>query len=789
MKKLLIVLFFFQFAAFAQTNTEKFHRAKINYLTLEKFQELEKAGVAMDHGIHKKGYSLTSDFSDTEIQIAKNLGLEVDIEIEDVQQFYVSQNLTEKSKIASPENSGCSNNIIDYQTPFNFQPGSMGGYFTYAEMLQALDNMRSLRPDLISSRANVGSFLTSEGRALQWVKITKNPESVNVRPQLLYTAIHHAREPIALSETIFYMWYLLENYDTNDEVKYIVDHTEMYFIPVINADGYVYNETTNPSGGGLWRKNRRSFLDGTFGVDNNRNYDYWINGDPTQSVWNTLGVSDTSSGETYPGTATFSEPETQAVRSFVESHDFKIALNAHTSGNLLLYPFGYDLNTPSPDNEYFNKISGLMASNGNLVNEIASALYAASGSSDDYMYGQTIDHDKIFAFTPEIGTSFWPAATQIIPLGKMMMFTNLTAARLVLDYASLTDTGATYLGNTAVVPLTFNLERLGLAGSGNYTVSIHPISSNIVSVGQPFVASNMAISDVLSGSIQIGIAPGTSSNDSVVFEYWIDNGQFTDKKLVNKRFGQIQNILTDNGSAINPTWTSTTWGVTTEAFVSPSTSITDSPFGNYGNVVTRTIQLTNPINLSAISGATVTFSAKWQTELRYDLVTFQISADNGPWISQCGKFTKIVAPNLLETLPAYSGEQLTWVNEEINLSDYAGQSIKMRFRLQSDNGVTYDGFYFDDFKVNLLENSVLGLTNETVSEFRIYPNPANVLLNINTSRNDYDITIFNLIGQSILSKNANDGMQRIDVGTLPSGVYIIEMRSDEFVETQKFIKN
>jgi PKD repeat protein len=39
------------------------------------------------------------------------------------------------------------------------------------------------------------------------------------------------------------------------------------------------------------------------------------------------------------------------------------------------------------------------------------------------------------------------------------------------------------------------------------------------------------------------------------------------------------------------------------------------------------------------------------------------------------------------------------VLEEINLSDYIGQVIKVRFKLGSDNGTTGDGFYFDDFKI------------------------------------------------------------------------------------------
>ena len=83
---------------------------------------------------------------------------------------------------------------------------------------------------------------------------------------------------------------------------------------------------------------------------------------------------------------------------------------------------------------------------------------------------------------------------------------------------------------------------------------------------------------------------------------------------------------------------------------------------------------------------------------------FQVSTDNGAtWIGQCGNYTVLgtsangsVQP---ENQPIYEGNQVNWVFEEINLSDYLGQQIKFRFKFQSDGGSVADGFYFDDFKI------------------------------------------------------------------------------------------
>ena len=117
-------------------------------------------------------------------------------------------------------------------------------------MLEQLDLMHQLYPNLISSRDDVRDnnltnnphpHQTFEGRFLQFVKISDNPNVNEQEPQILYTAIHHAREPASLQQLIFYMWYLLENYEDSQEIRDIVNNTELYFIPCVNPDGYIFN--------------------------------------------------------------------------------------------------------------------------------------------------------------------------------------------------------------------------------------------------------------------------------------------------------------------------------------------------------------------------------------------------------------------------------------------------------------------------------------------------------------------------------------------------------------------
>ncbi len=177
------------------------------------------------------------------------------------------------------------------------------------------------------------------------------------------------------------MWWLLENYGTNPEATYLVNNRQMWFIPVVNPDGYVYNQTTNPAGGGLWRKNRRNNGDGTFGVDLNRNYG-------TFDMWNAPngGSSTATNNDTYRGTAPFSEPETAIMDVFMRSHNIKTCLNYHTYGNYLIYPWGY-LSHENGDSIIYRDWTYEMTFANHYTNgtDLQTVAYSTRGNSDDYM--------------------------------------------------------------------------------------------------------------------------------------------------------------------------------------------------------------------------------------------------------------------------------------------------------------------------------------------------------------------------------------------------------------------
>lgn len=797
MKKILLLAFLcISISLFSQETQEKYQRAKVNYTSKQDLAQLTEMGIPMEHGIHKKGVFVISEFSVSEIAKMRAAGYQIEILIDDAKAHFLQQN---RLSTAPQKNADCNTGTVNYETPANFELGSMGGYLTYQELLNELDEMRAAYPNLITEKEDISNFVTEGtpdnsttpsigGNGIKWVKISDNPESTTEgEQQILYTAIHHAREPASLSQLVFYMWYLLENYDSDPEVQAILNNTELYFVPVINPDGYLYNEKTDPNGGGFWRKNRNN----SYGIDLNRNYDYYINGDPNNNIFGGEGASGNTSSETYHGPNPFSEVETQAIKWFVENHDFVMAFNNHTSGDLLLYPFGYADDTPTPENDLFMGISEELVSKNGFNNILSSELYPAAGDSDDFMYGTVGTHSKIYAFTPEIGPSFWPPSNQIIDICKSMMYLNLTSAKMVNDYARLSDNSSTFVGSNSAA-VDFSLERLGLSGDGNFSVSLVPVSSNIVSAGGPVTFNSLNTLDMESGSISYAVESSTETGDLIEFDLVVDNGSYDSATRIVKTYGALDPVLEDDGSSVTENFDNNGWGTTTSQFVSAPSSITDSPNGDYQDNANETIAISDPIDLTTATGASVSFFAQWDIESGFDYVQFEVSTNNGQsWEAQCGKFTNGGSSEGFqpEGEPLYDGRQSDWVFEEISLSDYIGESILVRFQLRSDNGVTEDGFYFDDLTISILGNPVLGTNDVNTSEFTLFPNPVNDILNIRTQLSAYDLQVYNLQGQLIAETENNDGTTTFDYSSYASGLYIMKLSSQDVSETFRIVKN
>jgi hypothetical protein len=102
-------------------------------------------------------------------------------------------------------------------------------------------------------------------------------------------------------------------------------------------------------------------------------------------------------------------------------------------------------------------------------------------------------------------------------------------------------------------------------------------------------------------------------------------------------------------------------------------------------------------------------------------------------------------------------------------------------------------YYIDDLCIStdsLEAYNFVGISDlSNISNLKIYPNPVNEYLNINTTNETYDLTIFNSLGQVIfMEKNIRDTNKRISTNQFDSGLLFINIKTKNLNLYYKFFK-
>ncbi len=695
-----------------------------------------------------------------------------------------------------------------------FDYGSMGGYYTFDEVLAKLDEMASDYPTLTTGRVSIGQ--SHEGRDVWMVKISDNPDMDEDEPEVLYTALHHAREPQSMATVLYTMFYLLENYGTDPEVTYLVDHRELYFVPVLNPDGYVYNEATNPNGGGFWRKNRRDNGGNVFGVDLNRNYAYEWGHDNS-------GSSPSASSETYRGPGPFSEPETAAIRDFLLDRDVKAALNYHAYGNLWIYPWGYESSFYTPDSALFVDIARDMTQiNGYSYGTGDQTVgYLTNGDSDDWMYGEQETKGKIMSMTPEVGRGgdgFWPNQSRIIPIAEENREANLTLAWFAGAYPQV---GAFEIAETHAAPngyldpgepaaLTLTLQNLGLEGLADARARVVstndalPVESGAFSA--PFALGSQDTVEIEGLAFTLGLDAPLGLQDGLAVEIAFE-GTTVVQPLGRISIGTPIAVFEDAAGSTAAWDTGSGWGLAS-ANTSPPTSFADSPVGEYQDNASNALTLAEPLDLSDGVSPQLRFRARWDIEADYDFVQVRASTNGTNWTPLEGRFTRSGSGSgdQTEGEPGYDGTQTQWVQETMDLSAFAGEAeVYLQFRLQSDGSVTGDGFYLDDLAVetfmdgNTVANEA-GAAPPQLALYENYPNPfsRSTLIPFDLPEaGPVTLTVYDLLGQRVrvlAEGERSAGAQSVSWDgrdsagqRVASGIYVCSLRAGGNVVTRKLL--
>jgi zinc carboxypeptidase len=249
-------------------------------------------------------------------------------------------------------------------------------------------------PDLVTLSVPGHSV---KGRPIMALRVTAGAPRVpeGSRPAVLYLSLQHAREWITGEVTRRLLHSLIDGYGKDPEVTELVDTRELWFVVVANPDGYEHTF----HGDRLWRKNLADndgdgMITSLDGVDLNRNL-------PDHFGFDDEGSSPQKESQTYRGPQAASEPETRALAGLLTRVHFAFVVNYHSYGNLLLYPVGWQVQTPSADHAVYKALAGTPTSPAvpGYHPGLSAELYVTNGETAS----QTHDAYGALGFTLELG--------------------------------------------------------------------------------------------------------------------------------------------------------------------------------------------------------------------------------------------------------------------------------------------------------------------------------------------------------------------------------------------------
>nr|WP_034680172.1 S8 family serine peptidase [Caldalkalibacillus mannanilyticus] len=124
--------------------------------------------------------------------------------------------------------------------------------------------------------------------------------------------------------------------------------------------------------------------------------------------------------------------------------------------------------------------------------------------------------------------------------------------------------------------------------------------------------------------------------------------------------------------------------------------------GDYQNNTNASL-VSPAIDLTSVDNAILSFYHWYEIETRWDHGYVEVSTDNGQnWI-QLADYN-------------HSTEGREWAEVSINLNEYVGETVQVRYRLTSDNSVVKKGWYIDNFRILSIQGDA-GTDKKNADEF------------------------------------------------------------------------
>ncbi len=289
-------------------------------------------------------------------------------------------------------------------------------YRTVEESYAAMDAIAATHPGL-ASVVDIGDSWNKihhpgTGYDLRVLKLG-NTLIAGEKPRVFIMGAIHAREYSTAEMVLRYGESLIQRYATDADVRWMLDHHEVYLLPQANPDGRKKAEL-----GQFWRKNlNESYCGSTSnarGADLNRNFPF---------EWGEhQGSSDAPCDDSFRGMAPASEPEARSLVNYLRtifvdarpsdestpapSNTRGAFIDLHSYGNLVMWPWGYT-ESPAPNAAGLATLGRRLAHLNGYYPEQAVSLYVTDGGTKDYVYGDL----GIPGMSLELGNAFFENCT------------------------------------------------------------------------------------------------------------------------------------------------------------------------------------------------------------------------------------------------------------------------------------------------------------------------------------------------------------------------------------------
>jgi len=138
-----------------------------------------------------------------------------------------------------------------------------------------------------------------------------------------------------------------------------------------------------------------------------------------------------------------------------------------------------------------------------------------------------------------------------------------------------------------------------------------------------------------------------------------------------------------------------------------------------------------------------------------------------------------------------TGNFATWVEVGAAVPSTVPSITKFRIYAIANPAGTSADYYQNDLGVDdffVVENTTASVDDFDTLSFRAYPNPVNDILNLSYTSEITSVRVINLLGQELISTNVNSNSTQIDMSTLSTGTYIVNVVIDNTIKTIKINK-